>query len=139
MMMVSAIVYGVSDLFLDFLMLGSYGSLILVALIGNLCLLSLGLIIASRLANEELANGLLNFLTFPMLLLSEVWFSLDGAPEWMTQVSNFLPLTHMVQAAREVMVEGASLTDISDHLLIMTVMTVIFLAVAARIFKWRSD
>lgn len=139
MMMVSALVYGVSNLFLDFLMLGSYVTLILIALIGNLCLLSLGLIVASRLANEELANGLLNFVTFPMLLLSEVWFSLDGAPQWMAQVANLLPLTHMVQAAREVMIEGASLTEVSDHLIIMTAMTLVFLALAAKIFKWRSD
>ena len=139
MMLVSAIVYGVSNFFLDFLMLGHYATLILVALIGNLCLLSLGLIIASRMANEELANGLLNFLTFPMLLLSEVWFSLDGAPQWMAQVSNFLPLTHMVQAAREVMIEGASLAQISDHLAVMALMTVVFLSLAAKIFKWSSD
>ncbi len=139
MMMVSAIVYGVSNFFLDFLMLGNYVTLALIALIGNLCLLSLGLIVASRMANEELANGLLNFLTFPMLLLSEVWFSLDGAPQWMAQVSNLLPLTHMVQAAREVMIEGATLADVSDHLAAMMAMTLIFLALAAKIFKWRSD
>lgn len=139
MMMVSTIVYGVSNLFLDFLMLGNYLTLALIALVGNLCLLSLGLIVASRMANEELANGLLNFLTFPMLLLSEVWFSLDGAPQWMAQVSNLLPLTHMVQAAREVMIEGASLAEVSDHLAAMAIMTVLFLALAAKIFKWRSD
>ncbi|MGH1370481.1 MAG: ABC transporter permease [Cellvibrionaceae bacterium] len=139
MMLVSALVYGICNLFLDFLMLGNYFTLALIALVGNVCLLSLGLIVASRMANEELANGLLNFLTFPMLLLSEVWFSLDGAPQWMAQVSNLLPLTHMVQAAREVMIEGATLMEVSDHLVAMVIMTLVFLALAARIFKWRSE
>jgi len=139
MMMVSAIVYAVSHAFLNFIMLGSYGTLALIALIGNLCLLSLGLIVASRMANEELANGLLNFITFPMLLLSEVWFSLDGAPEWMIHASQALPLTHMVQAAREVMLEGATLPEVSDHLLIMIGMSLVFLSIAAKIFKWRSE
>ena len=74
-----------------------------------------------------------------MLLLSEVWFSLDGAPQWMNQASNLLPLTHMVQAAREVMIEGASLADISDHLVIMAIMTAAFLGISANIFKWHSD
>lgn len=138
MMGVSMTVYAVSNLFLDFLMLGSYATLILIALLGNLCLLSLGLIVASRMSNEELANGLLNFITFPMLLLSEVWFSLDGAPHWMSQASQFLPLTHMVQAARAVMIEGAGLGDIGYHLMIMALMTVVFLTIAAKIFKWRS-
>ncbi|NHO65119.1 ABC transporter permease [Aestuariicella hydrocarbonica] len=139
MLAVSIIIYVVSDWFIDFLMLGSYWNLLLIALTGNLCLLSLGLIVASRLSNEELANGLLNFLTFPMLLLSEVWFSLDGAPQWMSQVAQLLPLTHMVQAAREVMVEGATLGDISHHLVVMCVMTAVFLIISAKIFKWRSD
>lgn len=138
MLAVSIIIYSVSDFFIDFLMLGSYWTLLLIALIGNLCILSLGLIVASRLSNEELANGLLNFFTFPMLLLSEVWFSLDGAPEWMSHASQFLPLTHMVQAAREVMVEGATLADITPHLLIMCGMTLVFLGISAKLFKWRS-
>lgn len=138
MLAVSVIIYTVSDFFIDFLMLGSYWTLLLIALVGNLCILSLGLIVASRLSNEELANGLLNFLTFPMLLLSEVWFSLDGAPQWMNQAAQFLPLTHMVQAAREVMVEGATLADVTPHLLIMCAMTVVFLGISAKLFKWRS-
>ncbi|WP_439135019.1 ABC transporter permease [Pseudomaricurvus sp.] len=139
MLAVSIIIYVVSDFFIDFLMLGSYWTLLLVSLAGNLCLLSLGLIVASRLSNEELANGLLNFFTFPMLLLSEVWFSLDGAPHWMSQVAQLLPLTHMVTAAREVMVEGASLADITPHLLILCAMTLIFLGISAKLFKWRSE
>lgn len=138
MLAVSIIIYTVSDFFIDFLMLGSYWTLLLIALVGNLCILSLGLIIASRLSNEELANGLLNLFTFPMLLLSEVWFSLDGAPQWMSQVAQFLPLTHMVQAAREVMVEGATLADVTPHLLVMCAMTAIFLGISAKLFKWRS-
>lgn len=139
MLAVSVIVYTGTDLFLDFLMLGSYATLLIIAVLGNLCLLSLGLVIASRLANEELANGLLNFLVFPMLLLSEVWFSLDGAPAWMSTAAQFLPLTHMVQAARSVMIEGATLMQISHHLLALAVMTGVFLGTSAAMFKWRAD
>lgn len=139
MLIVSVLVYIASNIFLDFLMLGSYINLLLVAILGNVCILSLGLIVASRLASEELANGLLNFLTFPMLLLSEIWFSLDGAPEWMVITSDFLPLTHMVQAARAIMLEGAGLAEISHHLLILTAMTITFLAIAANLFKWRAE
>lgn len=139
MLAVSIIIYVVSDFFIDFLMLGSYWTLLLIALAGNLCLLSLGLIVASRLANEEVANGLLNFFTFPMLLLSEVWFSLDGAPHWMSQAAQALPLTHMVKAAREVMVEGATLGDVTPHLLVLCAMTLIFLTISAKLFKWRAE
>lgn len=139
MLAVSIIVYAVSDLFLGLLMLGSYLNLLLVAVLGNVCLLSLGLVIASRLANEELTNGLLNFLTFPMLLLSGVWFSLDGAPQWMIIAAQLLPLTHMIDAARSIMIEGAGLTEIAPQLLAMTAMTALFLGLAAILFKWKED
>ncbi len=138
MLCVSVLVYSVANAFLGFLMLGSYWTLLLIALLGNLCILALGLVVASRLANEEVANGVLNLITFPMLLLSEVWFSLDGAPAWMSSASQFLPLTHMVQAARSVMIDGAHLSDISHHLFMLIIMTAVLLLSAAKLFRWRA-
>jgi ABC-type multidrug transport system permease subunit len=139
MLAVSIMVYVAANLFLDFVMLGSYLNLLLVALMGNLCLLALGLTVASRIASEEAANGLLNVMTFPMLLLSEVWFSLDGAPSWMVAISQCLPLTHMVQAARLIMLDGEGLPAIAPHLLTLGAMTGIFLALSVWLFKWRAD
>ena len=139
MLITSVLVFAGTHYFLDFLMLGRYMDLFAVALLGNICLLSMGLLIASRLANEEFANGLLNLLTFPMLLLSELWFSLEGAPGWMTAISELLPLTHMVQAARAIMLEGASLSEISHHLTAMAILSALFILVSAKLFKWRTD
>jgi len=139
MLITSAVVFAGTHYFLDFLMLGRFVDLFAVALLGNVCLLSMGLLIASRLANEEFANGLLNLITFPMLLLSELWFSLDGAPNWMTAVSELLPLTHMVQAARAIMLEGATLSDVSHQLAAMALLSAVFLLVSAKLFKWRTD
>lgn len=139
MLAVSIMVYMAANLFLDFVMLGSYLNLLWVALLGNVCLLSLGLIVASRIASEEAANGLLNVMTFPMLLLSEVWFSLDGAPPWMVAISQCLPLTHMVQAARLIMLDGEGLAAIAPHLLTLGAMTALFLALSVWLFKWRAD
>ncbi|WP_317930642.1 ABC transporter permease [Halioxenophilus sp. WMMB6] len=136
---VCTLVFITADLVLDFVMLGSYLTLLLVAGLGILSLLSLGLIIASRLASEELANGLLNVFVFPMMLMSEVWFPLDGAPRWMVYFSDFLPLTHMVQAARAVMLDGATLMQVSNHLLILAGMTALFLLVSAALFRWRES
>ncbi len=138
-MAVCTLVFFVANLVLDFVMLGNYLTLLLVAALGILSLLSLGLVIASRIASEELANGLLNLFVFPMMLLSEVWFSLDGAPQWMVWVGQVLPLTHMVQAAREVMLDGATLVDVSGHLAVLLAMTVVFLLVSASVFRWREN
>ncbi|BFM06397.1 ABC transporter permease [Halioxenophilus aromaticivorans] len=138
-MCVCAIVFVVANLVLDFVMLGSYFLLVLSAALGILALLSMGLIVAARLSSEELANGLMNLFVFPMMLLSEVWFSLDGAPQWMVTASQFLPLTHMVQAARSVMLDGAGPAEISHHLLILTAMSAVFLGLSAWLFRWRES
>lgn len=121
---------------IDFLMLGSYWLLLLIGSLGAFSMIALGLLVASRTDNEELAGGLLNMATYPMLLLSEVWFSLEGAPDWMQSLAQCLPLTHMLAAARAVMLEGATLADIGQHLIILAVMSAVLLAVACVCFRW---
>ncbi len=132
------LVYIGCNLFLDFVMLGNYLSLLLVAFLGIFAMISLALIVASRTASEELANGLLNFAAFPMMLLSEVWFSLDDAPDWLVWVSQCMPLTHLVQGAREIMINGASFGDVSHHIWTLLAMCVVFLATAAMLFRWNE-
>ncbi len=121
---------------IDFRMLGGYPALLLVFALGALSLISLSMVVAARTASEELAGGLTNLLSWPMVLLSGVWFSLEGAPQWLQQLAQLLPLTHMVGAARSVMVDGAELIDIAGSLTILTGMTVLFLGLSAALFRW---
>lgn len=139
MLIVTILVYVVCNLFIGFMMEGSHLLLLLIAVVGNLSIISISLLMAARTASEELANGLLNLISFPMLLLSELWFSLDDAPEWLQSLSQLLPLTHLVKAAREVMLEGAGISDVMPHLLILVLMTVVFVTLAGSLFRWHSD
>src|SRR5690554_4787509 len=135
---VNGLIFVGCALFLDLIVLGSYLNLLLITLMGALAMIALGLLVASRTANEELAGGLLNVATWPMLLMSEVWFSLDDAPAWMQSLSNLMPLTHIVKAFRAVMIEGASLVDVSHHLLWLALMTATSLGLAALLFRWHK-
>ena len=137
MLAVSVLVYASADLFLDFLMLGSYWHLLLVAILGIAAILSIALLVASRFSSEEFVNGLLNLISFPMLLLSELWFSLDGSPAWLNALAQALPLTQVVGAARAIMIEGAGLAEISQHLWYLVVITLVCTATAAKLFRWR--
>jgi ABC-2 type transport system permease protein len=129
-------VYAGCNYFIHFQMRGSYANLFLVSLLGAVCLISLGLLIASRLSSEELAAGLLNLLTWPMMLLSGVWFSLEGTNPAVRKIAQFLPLTPLVDAARSVMTEGAGLADITPKLLVLAAMSAVFLSIGSLIFKW---
>lgn len=139
MLAVTILVFIVCDIFIGFMMIGSYLLLLLVAMMGNLAIIGISLLMASRTASEDLANGLLNLISFPMLLLSELWFSLDHAPQWLQAVSQALPLTHLVKAARAIMLEGAGLRDIAPQLLILTLMTIVFITLAGLLFRWHED
>jgi ABC-type multidrug transport system permease subunit len=132
----SIAVYAGADLLLDFVMRGSLLTLFLVYLVGALCLISLGLVVAARLRTEELADGILNLMTWPMLLLSGVWFSLEGTSPAARSIAQIFPLTHLVDAARRVMIDGAGVMDILPQLGLLAGIAVLLLGLAAWLFRW---
>ena len=136
LLLVNAVIYIGMDLFLDFRMYGSYFNLTLVFVLGSINLICCGLVVAARISSEEVANGVLNLFSWPMMFLSGVWFSLEGAHPMMQKFAQLLPLTHVTEAAREVMIDGAGLVDIADHLLLLGLSSVILLWIGARIFRW---
>lgn len=138
-MFISTVIFTGCHLIFDFYMLGSFIDLFVIALLGAMSLISLGLFIACRVESEELTGGLLNIVSWPMMVLSGVWFSLEGSPELVQQISNLLPLTHLVEGARSIMTDGASLIDIQHHLWALIGMTAIFLGVGAMSFKWQGQ
>jgi ABC-type multidrug transport system permease subunit len=135
-LMITVAVYAGCDYFIHFQMRGSYANLLLIAALGAICLISLGLLVAARLSSEELAGGILNLLTWPMMLLSGVWFSLEGTNPVMQKIAQFLPLTHLVDGARAIMTEGAGFIDIAPHLAVLAAMTAVFIAIGSLIFRW---
>ena len=118
---------------------GSILLVILVGVLGALSMVAMGLTIAARFSSEEVVGGLLNLLTWPMMLLSGVWYSLEGAPRWVQWVASLFPLTHVLNAARAVMIDGAGLPEISTDLMYLGVTALVFLALGAWSFKWRYD
>lgn len=138
-MLMSSVIYTGCNWLFDFYMLGSYIDLLVVGMLGAFSLISLGLLIACRSKSEELVGGLLNITSWPMMMLSGVWFSLEGAPKAIQILADFLPLTHLVAGARKVITEGATLADISYHLVALIVMSTIFLTLGSYLFNWNAE
>jgi ABC transporter DrrB family efflux protein len=118
---------------------GNVALLALLLIVGSLSLIALGLTVAARFSSEELVGGVLNLLTWPMMLLSGVWFSLEDSPRWVQWVAGVFPLTHVLDAARAVMIDGAGLAQIAPHLLYLAATALAFLAFGAWSFHWRID
>lgn len=133
---VTLTVYIGADLVVDFTMRGSYLALFLVFFCGAACLTSLGLIVATRLKTEEVANGLLNLLSWPMMILSGVWFSMEGTHPLAQFLSTLFPLTHLVEAARRIMIDGAGVTGVAFEIGLLGGLTLLFLTLSASLFRW---
>ncbi|MDQ1362817.1 MAG: type transport system permease protein, partial [Pseudomonadota bacterium] len=133
---VVTVVYFGTHVFVDFVMHGHYLHLLAVFALGAFSMICLGLVIAARLRSEELADGLLNLVSWPMMFLSGVWFSLDGLHPWVQKLAQLFPLTHVTGAARAIMLDGAGLIDVGGHLAILAVMSLIFLLLGAFLFRW---
>jgi ABC-type multidrug transport system permease subunit len=113
-LIITSFVYTGTTFFLDIRMDGSYLLLLAVLFAGSISMISMGLMV-----------------TWPMMMLSGVWFSLEAASDWVRQVAAVFPLTHMLDAARAVMLDGAGLTEVMPEIVILLGMSVIFLAVGA--------
>lgn len=127
------------DLFMHFPMEGSYLELFILTVVGSLSLTAMGLLVAARVASEEVSGGLLNLISTPMMILSGAFFSLDGSPRWVQQLAEIFPLTHMLSAARSIMLDGARLTDLGYPLLMLLGTTALCMAFGSLLFKWSRD
>lgn len=134
----TTVFFGGALLLFGFQVRGSWLALLLLLVLGAGSLVSLGLVVAARTESEEFAGGLLNLLIWPMMMLSEVWFSLEGAAPWIQKLTLIFPLTHLIRGARAVMNDGAGLIQVSGSLLTLLFMNLIFLCLGSMLFRWRQ-
>jgi len=135
-LLITSFIYIGTHMLLDTRMDGSYVTLFLIAVVGSISLISMGFVVSARVTSEELAGGLLNLINWPMMMLSGVWFSLEGAPDAVRTAASLFPLTHILRSARSVMLDGATLGDVAPSLLALTAISIVFLAIGAKIFRW---
>ena len=136
---VTGVLYAGIGALIHFHTAGSFALLVLLAVLGALSMIALGLTIAARFSSEELVGGLLNLLTWPMMLLSGIWFSLEGSPQWVRWIAAVFPLTHVLEGARAIMLDGAGAVQIAPHLIYLAATALLFLGFGAWSFRWRVE
>ncbi|MBS0288286.1 MAG: ABC transporter permease [Proteobacteria bacterium] len=118
---------------------GSILQLLCLSVLGALSLISVALLISARGQSEELSRGLLEMAAWPMLMLSGAFFTLDEAHPMLKMLANFLPLTHIVSSARDILLYGATWAELASRYLILGLMTVVLLVSASMLFCWQSN
>lgn len=138
-MTVTSLLFIGCNYLLDFYVMGSLFDLFIVALLGACSMIALSLLIASKSHSEEFTGGLLNFASWPMMMLSGVWFSLEGAHPLLQKFAQIFPLTHILEASRAILTEAAGLADVSHNLIVLASMSLVFLLLGSWMFNWGTE
>jgi ABC-2 type transport system permease protein len=115
---------------------GSYFNILIFTILSIFMILGIGLAIGGWARNERQAAPLSNIVVFPMLFLSGTFFPRFLMPEWLQSVTNFLPLTPVIDGLRLLTTEGKTLLDIGPQLGLIALWGVVIYAIAFRVFKW---
>lgn len=93
---------------------------LLVAVYGTLIFLNIGVIIAGRVTGRGAVEGAANAITLPMMFLSGSFFPTDSLPRAVRPFVELLPLTHMLNALRNLALNGESIFQQWPALAVMT-------------------
>ncbi len=130
------ILYGFAYFYFKINIQGSLGSLALIILAGNAAFHGLSVLLASRTNKTQIAYGLLNALSFPMTILSGVFFSYHNFPDWAVSSIRWLPLTLLSDGIRSIFIEGAGLREVFLEMVALAMIGGITFILGLKIFKW---
>ena len=134
-LVVSAFGFAVGWLLLEFdVPSSSVAPLVLVVVVTVASCTALGMLLGSiGLRARDVFFGA-NLVYFLMLLVCGVNIPVDELPGWLQAISRSIPLTHGIEAAREV-ADGASLADVSDLVLTEIAIGAVYAAAAFGLFR----
>jgi ABC-2 type transport system permease protein len=115
---------------------GNISALILMFLAGNIAFAGIAVFVSSHTSNTEVGNGLINFVVFPMMVLSGIFFSYQNFPDWSLPVIKNLPLTMLTDGIRSIFNEGAGYHEVTIPILILLGIGTLFFSAGLKIFKW---
>ncbi|HVO76788.1 MAG TPA: ABC transporter permease [Candidatus Bathyarchaeia archaeon] len=115
---------------------GNVGALVMIFVAGNMAFAGLSILMSSRTANPRVGNGLINAITFPMTLLSGVFFSYHHFPQWAIPVVRILPLTMLADSIRSIFNEGAGLAQVALPAFVLAALGAVFFSIGMKVYKW---
>ncbi len=132
----AALLLGIAIWVFGVQVIGNWATLGVTVAIGSLSMMAIGFIVGSFARTQEVAQSINLVISFPMMFLGGSYFSTAGAPPALQPVINALPLTHLNDALRQIINNGASLATVQNDLLILLAWMVAGLLLATRAFRW---
>jgi len=115
---------------------GSYLAFTALVVFGTATFIAMGFALSSFASTVETYGAVSNLAFFPMMLLSGVYFRLDGAPQWLQKAVLVLPLSPFIRALRGVYNDGATLREFTVGLAILAGWAALSFVFAVKRFRW---
>jgi len=115
---------------------GNYFYFWLLLTFGSLCFLSIGFALATLIRSTRSATPICLIVFFMLLFLGGIFFPSDVMPDFLKVISNILPSTHLNDALRLVIIEGAGPGSVWKDLLIVGGWVVVSLGISIKFFRW---
>jgi ABC-2 type transport system permease protein len=130
------VLIGVAMAFFSVDIAGNMASILLLALLGGGVFVSLGFAVSGWAQSEEVAAPIANVIALPMMFLSGAFFPRSIMPGALESVTDFLPLTYLIDALRNVAIDGEALWTQGWNILGLAVWLAVTFLVAVRLFRW---
>lgn len=110
----------------------------LIALVfGSACFCAIAQAVASAIPNGDGAPGIVNFLLFPVLFISDVFYSAAALPSWLSSIAEVFPVKHFANAMQTAFTASPNAWGVSGiDLLVMLAWTIVATVIAVKNFKW---
>ena len=131
-----AVMFIVAILIFKLNIVGNYFELALLLILGIITILGIGLALGGWAKNERQVAPLANIIVFPMMFLSGTFFPRFLMPEWLQNISAFLPLTPIIDGIRLIATEGKHLIDILPQVGLIGLWAIVIYAIAFKVFRW---
>lgn len=115
---------------------GNLLELAVFVILGIIMIFGIGLAVGGWAKNERQAAPLGNLISFPMMFLTGAFFPRYLMPEWLQKLSDYIPLTPVIDGIRLILNEGKHLTEIGPQLGLVLVWLVVVYLIAFRVFRW---
>lgn len=108
----------------------------LFIIVGTICFTSIGFVIGNFARNEAQISVYSNMLQIPMIFMSEAFYSLERAPQWIVMIGKLLPFDHYVRAMNGILTGEINMLLISFAILIAY--TLFAFVISVRSFRWED-
>ena len=105
---------------------------------GVATLAALGVAFSHVIPNFDAAPAYTNIVFLPVIFISGVFYDVDTAPQFLQDIAQILPLTHIIDGLSAALVTGASLADTAGDLAVIVAWGVFGVFFAVRGFSWDS-